>query len=185
MHFFTGWIHCSAGVLIPTDIKALPSVHWTLPNRCWNNGISLHICFCFPPLTLFLFTVWRNFDRIAPATGKQEKQMGPELMDVDGYCFLLISIGWGAGDRESPLIGAGYRLARGGAAAGVRKGSSVQAGKSWNVARWRGKAQPWSLTPVINVWNAVNFSLDGKGLLQSQHFACIREWSHIYEHSKD
>lgn len=32
-------------------------------------------------------------------------------MDVDGYCFLLISIGGGAGDKESPLIRAGYRLA--------------------------------------------------------------------------
>lgn len=30
--------------------------------------------------------------------------MGSEPMDVDGFCFLLISIGRGARDRESPII---------------------------------------------------------------------------------
>lgn len=37
--------------------------------------------------------------------------MGSELAEVDGYCFLLITTGLGDGDRESPLIKAGYRLA--------------------------------------------------------------------------
>lgn len=36
--------------------------------------------------------------------------MGSELVEVDGYCFLLITAGLGDGDRESPLIKAGYRL---------------------------------------------------------------------------
>lgn len=134
----------------------------------------LSFIFVFAPptpltLPLFLSSVL-HFDRIAPATGKQEKQMGSELMDVDGYCFLLISIGWGAGDRDSPLIRAAYRLAEE-EQQGCAKGSSVRVGM-WPVGK--AKHSLWSLTPVINVWNAVNFSTVGKGLRQGQHFACIR-----------
>lgn len=51
--------------------------------------------------------------------------MGSELTDVDGYCFLWISIGRGAGDRESPLIRVAYRLAEE-EQRGCAKGSSVQ-----------------------------------------------------------
>lgn len=93
------------------------------------------------PSHFSISAVWRHFDRIAPATGKQEKQMGSELMDVDGYCFLLISIGWGAGDRESPLVGAAYRLAEE-EQQGCAKGSSVQAKRVGMWPVWKVKAQP-------------------------------------------
>lgn len=51
--------------------------------------------------------------------------MSFEVWDRDGHCFLLISSGGGAGDRESPLIGGGVSISRGGAA----KGSHVRANR--------------------------------------------------------
>lgn len=36
--------------------------------------------------------------------------MSFEVRDRDGYCFLLISSGGGAGDGESPLIGGGLSI---------------------------------------------------------------------------
>ncbi len=130
------------------------------------------------------FSIWRHFDRTAPATGKQEKQMGPWAHGCRWVLF-FIDFHWLRSWWQGVSTRQGSSSISRGRAAGVRKGVKRASAKSWNVACWKGRAPPWSLTPVINVWNAVNSSADGKGLLQSQHFACIRERSHIPEHLKN
>lgn len=95
-------------------------------------------------------------------------------MDVDGYCFLLISIGGGAGDKESPFIRAGYRLAeeeQQGVHECVKREKRRR--KKLECGLLESQSAAAIPTPVINVWNAVKFSLDGKGLLQSQHFLLV------------
>lgn len=74
-------MHQNAGFLIPTDFAI-----------CAQNSSEQMLKRWYISLTLMHSSIL-IFDGITAATGKQEKQMGSGLMDVDGYCFLLISPG--------------------------------------------------------------------------------------------
>lgn len=55
--------------------------------------------------------------------------------------FLLITVGRGGGDIESPLIRAGYRLALGGGQQGCSKGQACERKRAgmWPAGKHRGK----------------------------------------------
>lgn len=91
-------------------IKSLETSLLMLTHCCIVAMLIWYIINLFPvaPISL-LFTTY--FNKIAPTTGNEEKQMVSKLIDVVRFCFLSISIGWGADDGGSPLIGEGYRLA--------------------------------------------------------------------------
>lgn len=98
-------------------------------------------------------------------------------MDVDGFCFLLISSGWGAGDRESPLIRAGYRLAEEEQRGGAWRGQACKAKNGVGmrpVAKARHSRE--THTPVINAWNAVNVSSGWRRAVAKSTF-CSHNWT--------
>lgn len=149
------------GVLIPTDITASPSVHGTLPDR-WHF-FPFHICLWFRPIhpSYFFSPLFRGIFR--KKTSTRHCQTGTTNEPRARGCrwvLFFIDFQWlrswwqGVSTHQGRLS-----ISWGGAARRCVKGSSVQGEKKgWNVACCKGKTQPRTLTPVINSWNAVNFS---------------------------